>query len=307
MRLAHPSYPLLGKPGDLPRLTTLVLERLDSRLRRCDATFPGATAVFSILLRNAIRGKHHIGRATVQRMASMAGACLADGKPADRERWRALARLQPLDLRSLEEFIKLHVEGQPVILARTLHKALANKEEPPLPLVTADKAGSIKSGTAPLPFAPGTAPGGSAKKTVVLTGPSWAALHVPYAGMAETNLELDHARIDVSEQALIGAACRKVLRGADDAALIDSALLQSVAEVLNCDHDNSLELALTPELGEDTWYCADLHCILQDRRARRGLSTDPSRREWEAVYVYPEAVDRIELLLKRKPDAKRGT
>jgi integrase len=303
------TYPLLGKPGDLPPdSTTLVLERLDSRLRRCDATFPGATAVFSILLRNAIRGKHHIGRATVQRMASMAGACLADGKPADRERWRALARLQPLDLRSLEEFIKLHGEGEPVTLARTLHKALANKKPSPLPLETANQPGSGKDNTPPLPFAPGTAPGQPTKKTVVLTGPSWAALHsaASYAGMAETfNLELDHARIDVSEQALIGAACRKVLRGADDAALIDSALLQSVAEVLNCDHDNSLELALTPELGEDTWYCADLHCILQDRRARRGLSTDPSRREWEAVYVYPEAVDRIELLLKRKPDAKR--
>ena len=182
------TYPLLGKPGDLPPdSTTLVLERLDSRLRRCDATFPGATAVFSILLRNAIRGKHHIGRATVQRMASMAGACLADGKPADRERWRALARLQPLDLRSLEEFIKLHGEGEPVTLARTLHKALANKKPSPLPLETANQPGSGKDNTPPLPFAPGTAPGQPTKKTVVLTGPSWAALHsaASYAGMAE--------------------------------------------------------------------------------------------------------------------------
>ncbi len=303
------TYPLLGKPGDLPPdSTTLVLERLNTRLRNCDAKFPGATAVFSILLRNAIRGEHHIGRATVQRMASMAGACLPDGKPADRERWRALAQLQPLDLRSLEQFINLHGEGEPVTLARTLHKALGNVEPPPLPLGTADKAGSVNGGTTPLPFAPGTARGEPAKKTVVLTGPSWAALHTAasYAGMAETfNLELDHARIDVSEQSLIGAACRQALRGPDDGALIDSALLQSFAEVLNCDHDNSLELALTQELGDDTWYCAELHCILQDRRTRRGLSSDPSRREWEPVYVYPEVVDRIELLLKRWPDAKR--
>lgn len=303
------AYPLLGKAGELPPdSTTLVLERLDSRLRRCDAEFSGATAVCSILLRDAIRGGHHIGRATVQRMASMAGACLPDGKPADRERWRALAQLQPLDLRSLEQFIKLHGEGEPVTLARTLHKALDNVEPPPLPMKIADKAGSVKGGTAPLPFAPGTPPGEPAKKAVVLTGPSWAALHsaASYAGMAETfNLELDHARIDVSEQSMIGAACRQVLRGPDDDALIDSALLQSFAEVLDCDHDNSLELALTEELGDDTWYCAELHCILQDRRTRRGLSSDPSRREWEPVYVYPEVVDRIELLLKRWPDAKR--
>lgn len=294
-----------GLPSDS---TSLILERLNTRLRGGGAGSHGTAIAVSTLLRDAIRSGHRIRRSAVQRLSSMAGACQADSLHPDRDRWRALAAQQPFELRALERFIREHGTGEPVALARTLHQALNNVAPIPMPAEVAATAGRDVAGPRPLSFAPNGAPEETPEDTTVATGPSWAALHAAasHAGMAESfSLELDHQRIDVNQLSLIGAACRKALRGPTDDPDIDLALLQSMAEVLNHDHDTALDLALTPGSDDDTWYCVELRCLIQDRRARRGLSTDAGRREWESVYVYPEACDRIEHLLRQTPDAKR--
>lgn len=300
---------LADQSGLPPDATSLILERLNTRLRRGGPGSQGTAIAFSILLRDAMRNKHRIGHATVQRMSSMAGACLAGSRHPDRERWLALEKLQPFAVTALDEFRQQYGEGEPVTLAIALRKARANTADIPLPLAVLSRPDTDDTVLPPLPLAPTRRVHEEAQKEApVTTGPNWAALHAAasHAGMAETfSLELAHDRIDVSQLRLVGMACRKVLRDPTDNTLMDEALLQSMAEVLDHDHDNSLDLALSPEIGDDSWYCAQLRCVVQDRRARRGLSTDGSRREWEGVYVYPEACDRIQHLLQLTPDAQR--
>jgi len=303
------AYPLLGESGDLPAAsTTPILKRLNERLRSDSDKTQGVAIAFGLLLRDAIRRGRHIGRAHVQRVSSMAGACLSAHLDADLEAWRALAALQPFDLQDLTGFIGTHRGTEPEDLARTLLAVQSNVA--PFWMPPSAEAEGVVDGPQrpPAPAATARSPARSPDWTEAAAGPSWKALDAAasHAGMAETfNLELAHDRIDISELFKIGAACRKVLRGNATDPLIDSGLLQSMAEVLNADHHCALNLALTPELGDDTWYCAALRCVLQDRRVRRGLSTDASRREWEPVYVPPEACDRIEILLRQIPDAKR--
>ncbi|MBN8492048.1 MAG: hypothetical protein J0M00_11570 [Burkholderiales bacterium] len=303
------AYPLLGASGELPSLSTMrILERLNNRLRRDDGDQQGAAIAFGLLLRDAIRGQRHIRRDQVQRVSSMAGACLPSIDHAKLKPWRDLAALQPFDLADLEKFVPTHRGHESATLARALHAVQSNAAPFLMPPSTEAEADVNRPHRKAAPPAPPTNPAATRDEAEVSAGPSWKALHAAasHAGMAETfNLELAHDRIDVSELSKIGSACRKVLRGDATGPLSDSALLQSMAEILNADHDCALELALTPELDDDTWYCVELRCVVQDRRARRGLSTDASRREWEAVYVYPEACDRIEQLLQQKPDATR--
>jgi integrase len=304
------AFPLLGKSGELhPHSTTRILDLLNTRVRIDNNKTQGAAIAFGLLLRDAIRGGRHMGRAHVQRVSSMAGACLSVVVDADDlKAWRDLAALQPFDPRALEEFIKGHRDTQQEDLARALRAVQSNVAPFVMPPAAEAEVVVDRPQQRPVPPAPPGGPAEARREPEVASSPSWKALHAAasHAGMAETfNLELAHDRIDVSELSKIGAACCKALRGDATDQLIDSALLQSMAEILNADHGCALDLALAPELDDDTWYCFELRCVMQDRRARRGLSTDAGRREWEAVYVYPEVCDRMEQLLQQTPDAKR--